>query len=410
MNMRLVIACVALCAGALPAAAGTGEPKPATAATIAAQKAYVGPSEASLRLEREEANRGLVGQLVEPVVRDAAGNVIYDTRQMLSYHGVAPDTVNPGLWASTQLNGPHGLFKVTDGIWQVRNYDPTNMTFIEGKTGWIVIDPLTNVETARAAMGLVDQHLGKRPVRAVIYTHSHVDHFGGARALLDEATLKSQGVRVIAPDGFMEASIGENVLAGPAMTRRVMYQFGMPLQAGVQGRMAFGIGNQIPTGTVSLVAPTELIHKTGEELVVDGVRIVFVLANGTEAPAEMLFYFPDHHALCLAEDITKSMHNIYTLRGAKMRDALGWSKRLNELLDLFPDAEVGFSSHSWPAFGHDRLRDLIVKQRDMYRFIHDEAMRLTNAGKKMDDLANASFYPQALIDDVSTRGYYSSLS
>jgi alkyl sulfatase BDS1-like metallo-beta-lactamase superfamily hydrolase len=384
--------------------------KPASPHTAAANKAFAATRDVVGKQEFEDATRGLVGRLAKPEIKDADGNVVWDGDKQEFLKGDAPATVNPSLWLASTLASQHGLFKVTEGIWQVRNYDVDNMTIVAGKTGWIVIDPTMSVETAKAAMGLVEQHLGKRPIRAMIYTHSHVDHFGGSRGLIDEAAIKAQGIRVIAPEGFMEHAIAENVIAGNAMTRRAQYQFGAPLAYGERGVTSIGLGSKLSLGTVSLVAPTESVTKTGQELVVDGVRIVFQMAPGSEAPSEMMFYFPDMKALCVAEDVNKTMHNVYTLRGTKARDALAWSKYVNELLDLFPDAEVAFGSHTWPTWGKERVAQLIVKQRDMYRFIHDEALRLANSGKKMDDLANASYYPKALTDEYSTRGYYGSLS
>ncbi|MEJ8825500.1 alkyl sulfatase dimerization domain-containing protein [Variovorax humicola] len=397
---------------AVNAAAQTPDlsPKPASPQTLAANKAFAATRDVVGKQETEDATRGLIGRLDNPEIKDAAGNVVWDGDKQAFLKGDAPGTVNPSLWQASKLTAQHGLFKVTEGIWQVRNYDIDNMTIVAGKTGWIVIDPTMSVETAKAGMALVEKHLGKRPVRAMIYTHTHADHFGGARALVDEASIKAQGIRIIAPDGFMENAIAENVLAGNAMTRRAQYQFGSPLPYGERGAVGVGLGSKLSLGTVSLIAPTETITKTGQELVVDGVRIVFQLAPSTEAPSEMLFYFPDMKALCLAEDVNKTMHNIYTLRGAKARDALGWSKYVNELLDLFPDAEVAFGSHTWPTWGKDRVVNLITKQRDMFRFINDEALRLANSGQKMDDIGNAAYYPKALTDEYATRGYYGSLS
>jgi len=384
--------------------------KPASPHTAAANKAFAATRDIVGKQEFEDATRGLVGRLANPEITDGDGNVVWDGNKQDFLKGDAPSTVNPSLWLASKLTAQHGLFKVTDGIWQVRNYDVDNMTIVAGKTGWIVIDPTMSIETAKASMALVERHLGKRPIRAVIYTHSHIDHFGGSRGLIDEATIKAQGIRVIAPEGFMEHAIAENVLAGNAMTRRAQYQFGSPLAYGERGVVGIGLGSKLSLGTASLVAPTESVTKTGQELVVDGVRIVFHMAPGSEAPSEMLFYFPDLKALCVAEDVNKTMHNIYTLRGTKGRDALAWSKYLNELLDLFPEAEVTFGSHTWPTWGKDRVASLIAKQRDMYRFIHDEALRLANSGHKLDDLGNAAYYPKALTEEYSTRGYYGSLS
>ncbi|MGR4868260.1 alkyl/aryl-sulfatase [Variovorax sp. LARHSF232] len=408
----LLALAAALLAGSAGVQAGAPDlsPKGASAATIAANKAFAAGRNFNDAQQTEDATRGFVAALGEKQIKDAKGDVVWDVAPFAAIKGDAPETVNPSLWQSAKLTAQHGLFKVADGIYQVRNYDVDNMTLVAGKTGWIVIDPMTAAESAKATMELVDRQLGKRPISAVIYTHTHADHFGGVRGIVDEADVKAGKVRVIAPDGFMENAIAENVLAGNVMIRRVHYQFGMPVPVGPQGTVGMGLGTGIATGTIGLIPPSELVTKTGQELTVDGVRIVFQMAPATEAPSEMLFYFPDLKALCLAEDVNKTMHNVYTLRGAKVRDALGWSKYINELLDLFPDAEVAFGSHTWPTWGKERIRTLITGQRDMYRFIHDRALFLANQGKKMDDLGNATFYPKALQEDVSTRGYYGSLS
>ena len=384
--------------------------KDASAATIAANRAVAAQRTLADPQQTAEASRGLIATLEGAPIVDAGGAMVWDTQRFDFIRGSAPDSVNPSLWESAKLTATHGLFKVGDGIYQIRGYDIDNMTLVAGKTGWIVIDPMATAETARAALALADKHLGKKPIVAMIYTHSHVDHFGGARGIVDQAAVDAGRVRVIAPAGFMDNAVAENVLAGNAMIRRAHYQFGMPLVAGPKGVVGVGLGAGTPEGSTTLIAPTESITRTGQQLTVDGVRIVFQMTPVTEAPSEMLFYFPDLKALCVAEDVNKTMHNIYTLRGAKARDALGWSKYVNELLDLFPDAEVAFGSHTWPTWGKERIRRMIVNQRDMYRFIHDEALRLANEGKKMDDLGNAAFYPKGLQDDLATRGYYGSLS
>ena len=414
MKLNLKIAVLSFGSAALITGASAAAPdlksKEATPATLAANRAFANGRQFDSAKEIDFASRGFLASLPDPQIKDAKGNMVWDARPYDAITGDTPATVNPSLWASAKLTAMHGLFKVMDGVYQVRNYDIDNLTLVEGKTGWIVIDPTTTSEQARAVFELVNKTLGSKPIKAVIYTHTHADHFGGVHGIVDEADVKAGKVRIIAPDGFMENAIAENVLAGNVMNRRVHYQFGMPVPVGNKGPLGVGLGTTIATGTIGLIAPTELITKTGQELTVDGVRIVFQLAPGTEAPSEMLFYFPDLKALCLAEDVTKTMHNIYTLRGAKVRDALGWSKYVNELLDLFPDAEVAFSSHTWPTWGKEPIRKLITSQRDMYRFIHDQALLLANQGKKMDDLANATFYPQGLKEEFSTHGYYGSLS
>jgi alkyl sulfatase BDS1-like metallo-beta-lactamase superfamily hydrolase len=402
----------ALLVSALSAQADTPDltPKPATAATIAANKAFTAGRVFSSAQETDFATRGFIAALDVPQIKDADGNVVWDVTPFDALKGDVPSTVNPSLWESAKLTAKHGLFKLGEGIYQVRNYDIENMTVVAGKTGWIVIDPNMSTEVAKASLDLVNKHLGKRPVTATIYSHSHGDHFGGARGILSEADVKAGKVRVIAPEGFMQNAIAENVLAGNAMVRRAQFQFGGPLDVSPTGNVGSGIGAALSFGTIGLIPPTDLVTKTGQELTVDGVRIVFQMAPNTEAPSEMLLYFPDLKAVFWAEDVNKTMHNIYTLRGTKARDALAWSKYINELLDLFPGAELALGPHTWPTWGNDNIRKVLVNQRDMYRFIHDQALFLANQGKKMDDLGNAMFYPKALQEDFSTRGYYSSLS
>jgi alkyl sulfatase BDS1-like metallo-beta-lactamase superfamily hydrolase len=314
------------------------------------------------------------------------------------------------LWRQEQLNNAHGLFKVAEGIYQVRSYDIANMTLVAGKTGWIVIDTLLTAEAAQAALALADQHLGKRPIQAVIYTHSHADHFGGVRGIVDEADVRAGKIRIIAPEGFMEHSVAENILAGNAMTRRAQYQFGTRLEWNERGAVGVGLGKALSIGTIGLIAPTETVSRTGQELVIDGVRMQFQMANGSEAPAEFMLYLPEMKALCLSEVVTANLHNVYTLRGAKMRDALGWSKYINEALDLFPDAEVAFRSHHWPVWGKENIRKHLANHRDSYRFVHDEALRLANHGQTMDEIGNANYFPKGLYQDLSTHGYYGTLS
>lgn len=407
LTARLTALALAFCT--LQASAATPS-QPASRYTAAANQAFGAALPLADRQDFDDATRGLVAAMPDAPYKDAAGNVIWQPHLFDFIQGAAPASVNPSLWRQEALNNAHGLYKVSDGIYQLRGFDISNMTLIEGRTGWIVVDPLVSAEMARAGLEFAQQHLGRRPVAAVIYTHGHADHFGGVRGVTSEEDLQSGKVRIIAPEGFMETSVAENVLAGNAMARRAQYQFGMPLEAGPQGIVGTGLGKKVSTGTIGLVAPTDSVGKTGQAMDIDGLRFVFQLANGSEAPSEMTFYIPERHALCLAEVATANMHNIYTLRGARMRDALGWSKYINEMLDLFPDAQVGFRSHHWPVWGQDRLRQQLANQRDMYRFIHDQALNLANRGVHIDDVGNATFFPKALKADFSTHGYYGTLS
>jgi alkyl sulfatase BDS1-like metallo-beta-lactamase superfamily hydrolase len=314
------------------------------------------------------------------------------------------------LWRQAQLNVIHGLFEVAPNVWQVRGYDISNITFIAGDTGWVVIDPLTNENTARISLELANKHLGARPVTAVIYTHSHVDHFGGVLGVTTQADVDAGKCRVIAPEGFLHETVSENVIAGPAMARRSGYQFGPQLPASPTGHIDSGLGKSVPLGAPGLIAPTEDITYTGEELVVDGVRIVFQLTPDTEAPAEMNFFFPDHGWLCMAENCTHTMHNLVPIRGAQVRDALSWSKYINESIELFgANTSLMFASHHWPRWGNADIVHFLTLQRDLYRWMHDQTMRLANHGYVASEIAEMLELPEDFLEHSHTRGYYGDL-
>jgi alkyl sulfatase BDS1-like metallo-beta-lactamase superfamily hydrolase len=417
INARLTALALAACAlnadtasAANPQAKPQPQPQPASSITAAANRAYGDSLPLSAPQDFEDATRGLIATMPQAQLKDAAGNLVWDSSRFDFIQGAAPASVNPSLWRQETLNNAHGLFQVAEHIYQVRGYDLANMTLIQGHSGWILVDPLLTTEMGKAALDFALEKLGRKPVVAVIYTHGHVDHFGGVRGVVSEADVAAGKVRIIAPDGFMESSVAENVLAGNAMSRRAQYQFGTALDAGPLGGVGSGLGKAVTVGTIGLMPPTETISKTGQELDIDGLRIVFQMANGSEAPAEMTFYIPELHALCLSEVVSATMHNIYTLRGAKLRDALGWSKYINQMLDLFPQAEVAFRSHHWPVWGSERVRQHLGNQRDMYRFLHDQALNLANKGVPVQDVGNATFYPKGLLADFSTHGYYGSLS
>ncbi len=389
----------------------TAAPKAASATTARANEAVAKAMAMNDKQDYEDANRGKLAELKEPLVKAADGSVVWNTQRYDFVKGDAPVTVNPSLWREQKLNTAQGLFKVTDGIYQIRGYDVANMTLVEGATGWIVIDTLLSAEMSSAGFKLAMQTLrSTKPVVAVIYTHSHADHYGGARGVIDEADVRSGKVKVIAPDGFMENAVAENVLAGNAMSRRANYMYGVSLPAGDKGSVGTGLGLALSKGSLGLIPPTQIIKKSGEELTIDGVRIQFQMAQGSEAPSEMMFYFPDKKALCLSEVATKLMHNIYTIRGAKTRDALAWSKYINETLDLFPDADVAFASHNWPTWGNANIRQYLANQRDTYRFLNDRALHLANQGQTMTEIGNAEFFPKGLATDSSSHGYYGTLS
>ncbi|WP_280479943.1 alkyl/aryl-sulfatase [Nocardia cyriacigeorgica] len=356
----------------------------------------------------DNADRGFIAALDQSEIRTADGRVIWDIAAYKFLSEDCPPTANPSLWRQGQLCNKQGLFEVTEGIYQVRNLDLSNMTLVEGREGVIVIDPLISAETAAAALELYRKHRGDRPVTGLIYTHSHVDHFGGARGVVPEG---HDPVPVLAPSGFLEHAVSENVYAGNAMTRRAIYMYGSGLDKGPDGQIGCGLGMTTSTGTVTLIPPTVDITHTGQVEEVDGVRIVFQLTPGTEAPAEMNFLFPQRRALCMAENATHNMHNILTLRGALVRDSRVWAHYLDEAIGMFADkADVAFASHHWPTWGTDQWTELLAVQRDMYAYLHDQTLRLTNRGLTGTEIAEELSLPPALDGAWANRGYYGSLN
>jgi alkyl sulfatase BDS1-like metallo-beta-lactamase superfamily hydrolase len=367
----------------------------------------------------ERASRGLVAQHATGQIQGAWGTAWdWDKYAFIEQGAPNPDTVHPSLWRQAQLNAFHGLFEVGPGIWQARGYDISNITFIEGATGWIVIDPLTVEGCARDCLALANEHLGERPVTAVIYTHSHTDHFGGVLGVTSPEAVDAGDCRIIAPEHFLREAIAENVIAGFAMARRALYQFGPLLPPGPRGHVDCGLGKAIPLSPPGLLAPTEDITHTGQELVVDGVRIVFQLTPETEAPAEMNFFFPDGAVgpgdggwLCMAENCSHNMHNLIPIRGAQARNSLMWSKYIDEAIDLYGDrTEIMFASHHWPRWGGDDARGFLRKQRDMYRYIHDQTMRHANHGLTPLELAELIEFPEEYRTEAHTTGYYGHLA
>ena len=360
----------------------------------------------------DRVRHGRLGGLDRLVLtHQAHGHTILDTGDWDFLDADAPATVNPSLWRQARLNREHGLYRLHERIHQVRGYDLANLTLISGDTGWIVIDPLTSSESAQAAMALASEHLGERPVRAVIYTHSHIDHFAGLAGVVDPAEVAAGEVPVVAPEGFLVEAVSENVIAGPAMSRRAGYMYGRHLDRGPEGMVDCGLGRSVPGGSVNLVGPTHEIRETGEELVLDGVRIVFQMTPDAEAPAEMMFHFPDLRALFVAENCTSVMHNLYTLRGAQVRDALSWSKYIDEALHLFGgESDLVFAAHNWPRIGADEVQHYLRTQRDTYRYLHDQTMRLANEGLVMDEIAEELDLPPSLAHEFASRGYYGTVS
>jgi alkyl sulfatase BDS1-like metallo-beta-lactamase superfamily hydrolase len=403
----LQIAAAAACIALTTAAAQT----PASQATRTANSAVVETLPMDDREDEYFAARGFIAAWPEAQIKTVDGRTAWDFSAYANMGGPAPDTVHPSLWRHAQLLTKHGLFRVTDRIYQLRGFDVSNMTIIVGDTGLIVVDPLTVAETAKAGLALARRTLGDKPVKAVIYTHSHADHFGGVRGVVEQADVDAGRVQIVAPAGFMEHAVGENVIAGNAMSRRATYQFGAGLTPGPQGQMTSGIGPAVAQGTLTLIAPTHTITRTGETLTLDGVQVVFQLTPATEAPAEMNFHLPQMRALCLAENANVSMHNVLTPRGALVRDSKAWADYLTEAARLYGGAsEVMFTSHGWPRWGNERVVDFIGAHRDAYKFLHDQSVRLMNQGLTGAEIAERLVLPDALARRWFNRGYYGTMS
>lgn len=391
-------------ASAPPGADADGRGAP-TDSTTAANAAVAAALPLADEQDFEDARRGLIGGDGPVVIARADGTRVWDTSEYAFIDGDAPPSVNPSLWRQAKLNGIHGLFKVADGIYQVRGYDISNMTLIRGRSGWIVVDPLTAKETAAAALALARQHLDAAPIVALIFTHSHLDHFGGVRAVFDDPAVQ-QPLRVIAPRAFVEEATSENVLAGPAMGRRATFMYGLPLARGPHGHVDTGLGKAPARGLIGFVVPTEYIDHTPQPLEIDGVPFVFQYVPDSEAPAELTFYLPEARAFCGAEIVSHTMHNLYTLRGAKVRDALKWSGYIDDALHAFPGTEVVFASHHWPVWGGERVTAYLKQQRDMYRYLHDQTLRLANGGATPVEIAEQLEMPPSLRNVFADRGYY----
>ena len=400
------------------------EPKAATDKTIEVNSAMYSLLDFEDTSEYENATRGLIDAPEMLELKDADGNVIWSQKAygFLDDYEKAPDTVNPSLWENTRNNHAYGLFEVQDGIYQVRGYDMANLTLIEGDTGWIVFDPLMSVECTQAAMQLVEKNLGQRPVKAVIISHCHVDHYGGIKGIMSsedaadsslslKEQLNSGKIPVIVPEGFTEHAVAENLYAGKAMGRRANYQYGVLLEAGVTGKLAMGIGIGQSTGTVSFIMPTYEITATGETYVIDGVELEFQLTPGTEAPAEMNTWFPEFRALWVAENCTGTLHNLYTLRGAQVRDGAAWAKYITEAISRYGSkAEVTFQSHNWPHWGNDVVVEYLENNAAIYQFINDQTLTYINQGYTSDEISNIIQLPEALEKVWYTRQYYGTLS
>ncbi len=384
---------------------GAGDSMPAT---LKANEQFVQELKLDDQQDFEEAKRGLIARPMGQIL-GADGSVLVDFDAFKFVEGKAPPTVNPSLWRHAILNAQVGLFKVTDGIYQLRGFDIANITLIEGKSGWIVVDTLTCRESAAAAMAFARKHLGDKPVSAIVFTHSHIDHFGGALGIVSPNEVTERKIPVIAPEGFMEEATSENVMVGTAMGRRSLYQFGKDLERSPKGMVDTGLGKGVAYGNFGILQPTQLITEPTQEMTLDGVRFIFHNVPGAEAPAEMTFTIPEKKAYGGAENLAQTMHNLLPVRGAKVRDSLRWATYMEQALEQTRDAEVYFGQHNWPIWGHERIAEFITKHRDVYKYTHDQTVRLINAGYTPREIADKVKLPKSLESYFGARGYYGDL-
>ena len=412
-TVRALLFCGFVALGGLAAMPGdvVAQPKDATPATHDANTAILSQLPFADRADFADAQRGFVAALPDGLIAGTGPRPVWNMKAYdFLAKDAAPPTVNPSLWRQAQLDAIYGLFKITDRIYQLRGLDIANMTIVEGDSGLIVIDTLLAAETAHAGLELYYQHRPRKPVVAVIYSHSHVDHFGGAKGIVSDADVVSGKVKIYAPDGFMAHAVAENIIAGNAMSRRAQYMYGPLLPPGERGQIDTGLGKALGLGTQTMLAPTDIITKTQDERRIDGVDIVFELTPGTEAPSEMNLYFPQFRVLDMAENATHTMHNLYTLRGAEIRDGNAWARYLDEALALYGDkSDVLIAQHHWPVWGGERIQAYLAKQRDLYKFINDQSLRLLNQGLTPGDIAEQLKLPASLAQEWPLRGYYGTL-
>ncbi len=400
--LALALTSTAIWAKAPPA------PGVATAATADANRKVAALLPLGDQQDFRDSRRGRLAQVEGGIIRNAKGEVVWDANSYAFLNGPAPVSVNPSLWRQSQLNAEHGLFEVTPGIYQFRGYDIAVMTIIQGKSGWIIVDPLSSVESAAVGLALVNKTLGSRPVSGIVFTHSHTDHFGGVAGIASPDMLRNGTIPILAPHGFLSEAVSENVLAGPAMGRRATFQFGVGLKRDIDGQVGTGLGQALPANsTSSLAKPTMEVTAGQAPIVIDGITFNFIDAAHSEAPAEFMFYLPDFEALCSSEVATGTLHNVLTQRGAKVRDTLGWSKAIDKALRLYGDsAKLVFGSHNWPRWGNARVRNYLEHHRDAYRFLHDQTLRRANGGGTPVEIAEDIGEPDFAKTDFSVRGYY----
>jgi alkyl sulfatase BDS1-like metallo-beta-lactamase superfamily hydrolase len=388
-----------------------GARKPATETTARRNREATSSLPPHAEEDFAEARRGLVAPFDPPLVKAGDGRQVWSLESYGFLEEECPETAHPSLWRQSQLNCIAGLFELAPGFYQLRGFDLSNMHVVEGREGIIVIDPLISAETAVAALTLYREHRGERPVTGLIYTHCHIDHFGGAKGIVSAEEVVERKIPVLAPEGFLEHAVSENVYAGTAMGRRAGYMYGAKLERGPDGQIGSGLGQTTSLGTLTLIPPNRDITATGQEETIDGVRIAFQLTPGTEAPAEMNFHFPEHRVLCIAENATHTMHNTLTLRGALVRDPHVWAAYLDEAIELFgADSDVLFAGHHWPRWGSERIVDYLAKQRDLYAYLHDQTLRLINKGRTGPEIAEELELPPELACEWHCRGYYGSVS
>ncbi len=359
----------------------------------------------------DEFNNAARGFIAKPSgqIKNEQGDVIWDFDAFNFIKDQAPDTVNPILWRQAKLNNNVGLFKVADRVWQVRGFDLANMTIIQGKSGWIIVDTLTSKETAEAAIKFARQHLGDQKISAIIFTHSHVDHFGGALGVISTEKLKQKKIPIIAPEGFMEEATSENIMAGPAMTRRATYMYGTYLPKNTEGLVDNGLGKAVAVGQIGILEPNQLITQKEQKLNIDGLDFVFYNVPSSEAPSELTFSIPSLKLYNGAEILSHTLHNLYTLRGAKVRDTLKWVSYLSQALEQTQNSEVFIAQHHWPVWGNQNIQDFIKTQRDVYKFIHDQTVRYMNSGLNGAEIAEKIKLPPELDQKLYAHGYYGTL-